>query len=58
MFYLVGIAVTLFFATILITKRGKTKAEKILAIWLVTIVIHLAFFYLFITGKIIYFHTY
>ena len=51
MFYLIGIAVTLFLATILITKRGKTEADQILAIWLVTIGIHLAFFYLFITGK-------
>ena len=51
MFYLIGIAVTLFLATILITKRGKTEADQILAIWLVAIGIHLAFFYLFISGK-------
>ena len=51
MFYLIGIAVTLFLATILITKRGKTEADKILTIWLVAIGIHLASFYLFITGE-------
>jgi AraC-like DNA-binding protein len=51
MFYLIGIVVTLFLATILITKRGKTEADQILAIWLVIIGIHLAFFYLFIADK-------
>ena len=51
MFYLIGIAVTFFLATILITKRGKSEADQILAIWLVTIGIHLAFFYLFIADK-------
>ena len=51
MFYLIGIAVTLFLATILITKRGKTEADQILTIWLVAIGIHLASFYLFITGE-------
>ncbi len=51
MFYLIGIVVTLFLATILITKRGKTEADLILAVWLVTIGIHLASFYLYITGK-------
>ena len=51
MFYLIGIVVTFFLATILITKKGKTEADQILAIWLVTIGIHLAFFYLFITSK-------
>ncbi len=51
MFYVVGIAVTLFLATILISKRGKTEADKILALWLVVIGLHLTSFYLFITGK-------
>jgi AraC-like DNA-binding protein len=49
MFYLIGIVVTFFLATILITKRGKTEADVVLAVWLVTIGIHLASFYLFIT---------
>ncbi|HEX6226306.1 MAG TPA: helix-turn-helix domain-containing protein [Chryseolinea sp.] len=51
MFYVIGIAVTLFLAAILITKKGKTDADKILAVWLVVIGMHLASFYLFITGK-------
>ncbi len=51
MFYLIGIVVTLFLATILITKKGKNEADKILAIWLVTIGIHLASFYLFLTRE-------
>ena len=51
MYYLVGIFVTLFLATILISKRGKTEADQILALWLVIIGLHLTSFYLFITGK-------
>ena len=51
MFYLIGIVVTFFLATILITKKGKIEADKILAIWLVTIGIHLTSFYLFLTRE-------
>src|SRR5262245_59352957 len=51
MFYLIGIAVTLFLASILITKKGKSEADRILAVWLVVMGIHLAAFYLFITIK-------
>jgi len=51
MFYLIGIVVTFFLATILITKKGKIEADKILAIWLVTIGVHLASFYLFLTRE-------
>lgn len=52
MFYLIGIVVTFFLATILISKRGKTEADQILVLWLVAIGLHLTLVYLFITGKI------
>lgn len=51
MFYLIGIVVTFFLATILISKRGKTEADRILVWWLVILGIHLSSFYLFITGR-------
>lgn len=51
MFYLIGIVVTFFLATILISKRGKTEADRILVLWLVILGIHLSSFYLFITGR-------
>jgi AraC-like DNA-binding protein len=51
MLYLIGIVVTFFLATILITKKGKTEADQILVLWLVAIGLHLTAFYLFVTGK-------
>lgn len=52
MFYLIGIVLTFFLAFLLITKRGKTAADRILVIWLVVIGLHLLLFYLTITEKI------
>lgn len=51
MFYLIGIVITFFLVALLITKKGKTKADRILVIWLIFIGFHLFFFYLFITNK-------
>src|SRR5436190_1965229 len=51
MFYLTGIIVTFFLATILISKRGKTEADFILAVWLVIVGVHLTSFYLLITRQ-------
>lgn len=50
MFYLIGIVVTFFLAVILIAKRGKTEADRILVLWLVAIGLHLTSFYLYFTG--------
>ena len=52
MFYLTGIIVTFFLATILISKKGKTEADWILFFWLVTLGTHLTSYYLTITGKL------
>jgi AraC-like DNA-binding protein len=51
MFYLIGIVITFFLVALLITKKGKTKADRILVIWLIFIGLHLFFFYLYITDK-------
>lgn len=52
MFYLAGIVVTFFLVTILVSKKNKTEADKILALWLIAIGIHLTLFYLFITRQV------
>lgn len=52
MFYLVGIVLTFFLAVLLITKRGKSAADRILALWLVVIGLHLLFYFLIFTGRI------
>ncbi len=51
MFYLTGIIVTFFLAFILVGKKGKTEADRILAQWLIATGFHQGFFYLFITGQ-------
>lgn len=53
MFYLAGIVITCFLLLILITKKNKTTADKILATWLLVTGIHLAFFYIFINNIIL-----
>lgn len=57
MFYIVGITITFFLSIILLTKRNKSKADIILAIWLLFIGIHLAFYYVFLT-KTLYNYPY
>ena len=49
MFYLAGFFITLFLFIVLISKRGKSQADKILALWLFFTGLHLFLFYLFIT---------
>ncbi|MES2379818.1 MAG: helix-turn-helix domain-containing protein [Bacteroidota bacterium] len=57
MFYIVGLTITFFLSIILLTKRNKSKADIILAIWLLFIGIHLAFYYAFLT-KALYNYPY
>lgn len=57
MFYIIGLTITFFLSTILLTKRNKSKADIILAIWLLFIGIHLAYYYAFIT-KALYNYPY
>ncbi len=52
MLYLAGIVLTFFLVVLLITKKGKTAADRILAIWLVAIGLHLFFVFLSFTDKV------
>lgn len=51
MFYLVGVVITFFLAFILLTKGNKTKADKVLFVWLLFIGFHLFLYYLFIENQ-------
>jgi len=52
MFYLAGIVLTFFLSILLITKKGKSAADWILALWLFIIGLHLSFVFLAFTKKI------
>jgi AraC-like DNA-binding protein len=52
MFYLAGIIITFFLAVILLTKKGKTAADRVLASWLCIMGFHLFLYYQYITGDI------
>jgi len=49
--FLTGIIITFFLSSLLITKRGKTKADYILTTWLFVLGIHLSLFYMVQTGQ-------
>ena len=51
MLYLLGIGIDFFLVFILAGKKNKSEADRILAIWLFFIGLHLMFFYLFVTGQ-------
>jgi AraC-like DNA-binding protein len=52
MFYIIGIVITFFLAFLLISKKDKSLADKILATWLILIGIHLSFYYLYTISQI------
>jgi len=51
MLHLIGIIISIFLSIILFTKKGKSQADVILAIWLFFIGFHLSVFYIHITGQ-------
>lgn len=53
MLYLIGVIITFFLAFILLSKSGKTNADKILFFWLMSIGVHLFLYYLFFSEKYI-----
>jgi AraC-like DNA-binding protein len=55
MLYLTGIVITFFLSVLLLTKKNKTLADKILSGWLISTGLHLSFFYIFITGNYVRF---
>ncbi|HEY0678718.1 MAG TPA: hypothetical protein VGD17_10555, partial [Chitinophagaceae bacterium] len=57
MLYLAGIIITFFLAIILLSKKGKSTADNVLAAWLCVIGIHLFLFYWHITNEV-YDHHY
>lgn len=52
MFFLIGILIASFLELLLLVKKNKTRADKILTIWLILITIHQVFFYLELTETI------
>jgi len=44
MIYIIGIAITFFLSFILLTKKGKSVADRILFVWLCVIIVHLILF--------------
>ncbi len=55
MLYLIGIIITFFLAILLISKKDKSKADTILAVWLCLIGVHLQLFYLHFSGQYIHY---
>lgn len=55
MLYLAGIFITFFLAALLAGKKGKSEADKILALWLLVIGFHLGLFYLYVSGNYKYY---
>lgn len=52
MLYLAGIFITIFLAILLLGKKNKNPADRILNVWLFAMAFHLLLFYLFISGKV------
>lgn len=55
MLYLTGIIITFFLAILLVSKKDKSKADIILAIWLGLVGVHLQLFYLHFSGQYVHF---
>ena len=51
MFFILGICIALFLVFLLLFKKNKSRADKVLAIWLFLMVIHQALYYHLITGQ-------
>ena len=52
MIYIAGITIAVFFEFLLLSKKNKSEPDKILAIWMLLIIIHLSLIYLFSSGAI------
>ena len=50
MFFILGICIALFLVFLLLLKKNKSRADKVLAIWLFLMMVHQALFYHHITG--------
>lgn len=52
MIFIAGIAIAVFIEFLLITKKEKSEADVVLALWIFTMAVHLFFFYLFFSEQI------
>lgn len=52
LFFVAGIGIALFIELLLISKRNKSNADRILTIWMFFILLHQLFNYLFFTGDV------
>jgi AraC-like DNA-binding protein len=50
MIYIVGISIAFFLSLLLLGKKGKTQADKILTVWMLVIGVHLLLYYLVFSG--------
>lgn len=50
MLHITGIIISIFLAVLLFTKKGKSTADLILALWLVVIALHLSCYHLLVSG--------
>jgi AraC-like DNA-binding protein len=55
MFHITGIIIAIFLALLLFTKKGKSTADFILALWLALIALHLLCYHLLISGSYVQF---
>lgn len=55
MLHIIGIIISLFLSILLFTKKGKSKADVVLAIWLFFVSVHLFTYHLLVSGKFIEF---
>jgi hypothetical protein len=51
MIFIAGIAIAVFIEFLLISKKNKSESDKILALWMFLITVHLMLFYIFFTGN-------
>jgi AraC-like DNA-binding protein len=52
MIFVAGISIAVFFELLLLSKKNKSSPDKILAVWMLVIAVHLSLFYMYFTGEI------
>ncbi|HEY6952304.1 MAG TPA: helix-turn-helix domain-containing protein [Bacteroidota bacterium] len=52
MIFIAGMSIAVFFEFLLLSKKNKTESDKILALWMFLIAVHLFLFYVSLTGEI------
>lgn len=52
MIFVAGISIAVFFELLLLGKKNKSTSDKILAVWMFVIAVHLSMFYLYFIGEL------